>query len=477
MLCAALRPAPIASMTVAAPVTMSPPANTPDGGGEVFVSRDVTPLVELELRGLAHDRIRVRADSEDHHVGLEFMFAARDGDGPAPARVVRLAEFHADAAHAADPALAVVEDLDRVGQPVEFHAFLLGMMDFFRARRALRFAAAVDAIHLLRAQPEADPRGIHRRVAGPDDGDAPAQRQRRVVVREFLGAHQVAPRQQFVGREHPVQGVAGDSHHRRIAGASADEDAVKTHFADHLLDREQAPDQRIALESDTQLGEVADFGVDYRVRQAEIGDAIFQNAARLMEGFEYRDVAPRLGHVRRAGHAGGSGADDPDLEVVGLDIRDVDPALCDGGVADPAFEPADGDRLQRVAHGANALALIFLRADAAADGRQQIGGGDDVVGAAKIVFGDFLDETRDIDIDRAAPDAGLVRTHQASLRFIQRIVEPVAAGHLRKVLRPLLRSLFAHRRALLRNSPYRLLFGHLKILNHLFAYPAGAARH
>ena len=38
MLRAALRPAPIASMTVAAPVTMSPPANTPATEAAWFAS-------------------------------------------------------------------------------------------------------------------------------------------------------------------------------------------------------------------------------------------------------------------------------------------------------------------------------------------------------------------------------------------------------------------------------------------------------
>ena len=83
-------------------------------------------------------------------------------------------------------ALAVVEDLYRVGQPVELDAFLLGVMDFFGARRAFGARAAIDAIDFLGAQPQADPHRIHRRVAGADHRDAAAERNRRVEFREFL---------------------------------------------------------------------------------------------------------------------------------------------------------------------------------------------------------------------------------------------------------------------------------------------------
>lgn len=62
----------------------------------------------------------------------------------------------------------------------------------------------------------------------------------------------------------------------------------------------------------------------------------------------------------------------------------------DRGVADEAFEPADGHRFKRLADRAHALALVLLRTDAATDRRQQAGLGQDVVGAAQILFADFL---------------------------------------------------------------------------------------
>ena len=46
--------------------------------GEAVVGRDVAPLVELQPRGLAHDRIGVGADRVDDQVGLEVELAAGD---------------------------------------------------------------------------------------------------------------------------------------------------------------------------------------------------------------------------------------------------------------------------------------------------------------------------------------------------------------------------------------------------------------
>src|SRR6185369_17747005 len=101
-----------------------------------------------------------------------------DGYGAPTARVVRLAELHSDAAHAAHAAVAVVEDRDGSGQPVELDALLLGVMDLLGAGGAFGPRAAVDAVDVFGAEPERDAHRVHRRVARADDRHAPAARQR-----------------------------------------------------------------------------------------------------------------------------------------------------------------------------------------------------------------------------------------------------------------------------------------------------------
>ena len=239
---------------------------------------------------------------------------------------------------------------------------------------------------------------------------------------------------------------------------------MKTHLVNHLLDREESSDQRIAFKLDAELLQVVDLGVDHLVGQTEIRNAVLQNAARLVKGLVHRDVATGLGHVGGAGHAGRAGANNADPKAVRLDVRNIDPALLDGGVADKALHAPDGHRFKRVAHGADTFALVFLRADAPADRRQQIGVGQNVIGAAKILFADFLDEARDIDAHRAARDAGLVRAHQAAVGFAQRFFEVVAASHLLEIGCAHLGVKLAHRRAFLRNRAYCLFLGHLFVL-------------
>ena len=92
----------------------------------------------------------------------------------------------------------------------------------------------------------------------------------------------------------------------------------------------------------------------------------------------------------------------PTLKSVGSMYGMLAQPSRDRVVADEALQPADRDRLQRFADGADAFALVLLRADAAADRRQQVGVGEDVVGAAEILLADLLDEARDVDADRAA---------------------------------------------------------------------------
>ena len=269
--------------------------------------------------------------------------------------------------------------------------------------------------------------------------------------------HQVAAREQLVGREHAVQRLARDAHEARVARAGADEHGMETHLVDHLLDGEEAPDQCVALEFHAELLELADLGIHDRVRQAEVRNAVLEHAARLVEGLVDRDITARLGHVGRARHAGGAGSDDADAEQVALDVRNVRPALLDGEVADPPLQPADGHGLERVAYRADALALVFLGAHTPADRRQQVCPRDDVVGSAEILLGDPVNEVRNGDVDRAAADAGLVGAHQAALRFQQRVLDQVAVRDLQEVARALLRILLARRRPRLGNHPDRFL--------------------
>ena len=68
--------------------------------------------------------------------------------------------------------LRIAEQPDRRGQEVELRPFFAGILSLLGATRHLRFAAPVDARHLLGAEPEGRAKAVHRGVAAANDGHA-----------------------------------------------------------------------------------------------------------------------------------------------------------------------------------------------------------------------------------------------------------------------------------------------------------------
>ena len=74
----------------------------------------------------------------------------------------------------------------------------------------------------------------------------------------------------LVRGEHAVQRIAGYAEKLQVACPRSDEHRVKAHLVDHLFDREQASDERIAFELHAKLPQLLDLRVDHFV-EAEIG--------------------------------------------------------------------------------------------------------------------------------------------------------------------------------------------------------------
>ena len=119
--------------------------------------------LELHSRHLAQERgVGLLAEREDHGVGGERLEPA------GRLRVAGLVELH----HL-DLQLRAVEGRDRP-QPVDPHAFPLGVLGLLEMGRHLLAGAPVDDQRLVRAQPAGDPGGVHRRVAAAVDRHAAA---------------------------------------------------------------------------------------------------------------------------------------------------------------------------------------------------------------------------------------------------------------------------------------------------------------
>jgi len=139
---AALRPAPMALITVAAPVTTSP---SPDPVREVFPvssSASMLPFLPTFNPGVVMGiRDWAVADSTDHGIGLHPEVRAFDRYRASASRGIRLAEFHLDAFDLGEPALFIADESHRQCQVVENHTFFFCVFGFFEPRRQFLLAA------------------------------------------------------------------------------------------------------------------------------------------------------------------------------------------------------------------------------------------------------------------------------------------------------------------------------------------------
>ena len=102
-------------------------------------------------------------------------------------------------------------------------------------------------------------------------------------------------------------------------------------------------------------------------------------------------------------------------------------------VGHKALETADGNALALFAADAFAFALLLLGADTAADRREGVGGGEDVVGGVKIALDNLGDELGDADRNRAAGAAEGVFAVQAAVCLGNGLLFGIAQGDLIKV--------------------------------------------
>ena len=117
------------------------------------------------------------------------------------------------------------------------------------------------------------------------------------------------------------------------------------------------------------------------------------------------------------------------------------------GVAEEALEPTDGDGLALLGQHAGGLALLLLRAHAAADGGQRVALLEYRDAARQVALDDGADEGLDVDVDGAALLAGGVLALQAALGLGERHLGGVAVADLVEAHAPLGGRTLRHRRA------------------------------
>ena len=165
-----------------------------------------------------------------------------------------------------------------------------------------------------------------------------------------------------------------------------------------------------------------------------------------MERFENRNLVAFFREIPRAGKAGRPRADDGNALRVCRDFRLRDRfAFFERTVGDETLEAADADGLALLAEDAVFLALVFLRADAAADGRQRVRFLDFRDSAVIVALFDLRDEFRDVDGHGAAFAALRHFAMQAAFCLRDRRLLVVAERDLVEIVRADARVLHRHR--------------------------------
>ncbi len=284
------------------------------------------------------------------------------------------------------------------------------MVHLFGAGREFGFAAPVDDCR-LGTQSLGGAHGVHRHVAAAHYDYLAARLDGRVVV-GVEGTHQVGAGQEFVGRDHAVEVLARNTHETGQSGARTDENGVESLLVEQGVDRQGAADDDVGLDGYAQPAQGVDLALhDPRLRQTELGNAVDQHAAHLVQRLEDVHLVARLSQVAGAGQTGRTAADHGDAAAVARGGRHLG-FVFQRPVAHVALQLADGYRFALDAQDAGPFALRLLRADASADRRQRAVSRDDGRCCCHPAVLQFADEIGNPDADGAATQRGFLQSRQ-----------------------------------------------------------------
>ena len=318
------------------------------------------------------------------------------------------------------------------------------MVDLLAAGGHFRFAPSVDDISLLGAEALGAAGGVHGHIAAADNGGAFPHFNGGIGMRKVISFHQIGAGQKLIGAVYAVEVFSGDLHEIGQTGTAADVDGVETVIGLQLIQRQHFADDHIALDVHALIFQGFDLFFHQLFGEAELGDAVDQHAAGLVESFKDRHLIAQLDEISGHGETAGAAADDGDFFAVGFRFfrRGFSPGH--GVIGTEPLQTADGHRLALFASDALSFALAFLRADTAADGRQGVGIVNDLIGFIEVAFLHLGDEFGDPHIDGTAADAGLFFASHTAGSFFHRHFGGVAQSHFLKIPIAHIRSLLRH---------------------------------
>ncbi len=382
-----------------------------------FAHDHVALLVRFDARGGADDAVgRTRADGQKH--AAELLDALAFGRG------------EADGTHAA---FLVAEKFERVGLPHELHAFGHGFFVFALVGRHVGLCATVDHRD-VGSQAARRAGGVHRHIARTDHGHAVAFAQRYHLAREHpfdVGIHVV---QEVGALRHAAQVGSRHVEILRQGCARAHEDGVEP-VGKEAVDghaRFGRAHEAVLHEVHAQSFDLLHLVAHHGFRQAVLGDAVHEHAAQFGLSFENGDVESLAGQVAGHGEPGRAGTDDGHLAARLLGQQFVGEVHVGIKLCHKAFQFAHPHGVSFLAQHAVALALLLVRAHAAADGGKvrflvQLGHG-----FAHVALRELVDEFGNVVADGAAFLALRHLAVQAALGFVDGLAGGEHAVHFLK---------------------------------------------
>ena len=168
---------------------------------------------------------------------------------------------------------------------------------------------------------------------------------------------------------------------------------------------------------DAHLPQVVNLHIHDVVRKTELGDAVFQHTAYLVKGLKHIHVVAVLHHVAGEAQSGRTRTYHGHLDAVeGSYLGNAHIATLTLEVGGKPLQIADGyGGLVHLQMNTAGLALLLLRTDTAADGRQRRGVFQHLRGGQELATLDVLDEGGDVHAYRTAFHAGGLRTVETAL--------------------------------------------------------------
>ena len=305
------------------------------------------------------------------------------------------------------------------------------MADFLAAGGHFFSASAVHDGNRFRAETERGTRRVHSDVTRSDYRNASAFLDGGNCV-FAVRAHKIYAGEKLVSREHAVKVFARDPHKHRKSRARPDKHRVV--FGEKFGNGDRFADNRVRNEFYALLGDFIHFFSDERLWKAEFGDSVNEYAARLVKGFVNGNFHARSGELRRAGKPARTAAHYRDAFADAF-RRGV---FCGNGQHIIAHEPFHAAYAYRaVDTGANAhfFALVFLRTDPAANGRERVGRFDDFARLFDFSFAYFRQKFGNTHADGTAFHARRGSATKTARRLVAGKVKVESDSHFVEVMR------------------------------------------